>query len=300
MTQPQDNHPLHLDIHQKLASIAAASATPPSWQEAWLRLGPNSTDEDRLEVYRDVRDSGTLPVEAGFFLVAWMLDVLTDRRAEEELREPEARLEAIRQKYNLPENAQEESEAVPAEYQEVLRELHDARCALYASTMEEFGEHELARHYWEDREQFVQTYEAGHNFFHGSESDGDTEDDVWLDMLLTAVSACVEAASPMGPLGLRYHEEDGFWDITIHPTPVELVGGRHDGERVSAGFSLDLEQLRSIFDSILDFGWQALGLNSTEGPSVWVEGVYLGREVFVQVLAYPPEDEEPSLKIETS
>jgi hypothetical protein len=81
---------------------------------------------------------------------------------------------------------------------------------------------------------------------------------------------------------------------------VELVGGRHDGRRVVPGFSLDLDLLRSAFASVTDFGWNALGLNCPEGPYVWVEGVFQGREVYVQVLAYPPEDEEPGLHVEAT
>jgi len=121
----------------------------------------------------------------------------------------------------------------------------------------------------------------------------------WI-ALLEAVSACVEADSPMGPLGLRYREEDGFWGVGIYPTPVELVGGARDETLVAPGFSLDLEQLRSAFDAIVAFGWNALGLHDPDGPPVYVEGVYRGREVFPQVLARAPEDEEPGMKFDTT
>ena len=104
----------------------------------------------------------------------------------------------------------------------------------------------------------------------------------------------------MGPLGLRYRQEDDLWGVTIHPTPVELVGGRHDGEVVMPGIMLDLEQLRAAFDSIAAFGWNALGLNGPAGPHVYVEGVFQGREVYLQVLAYPPKDEEPGLKLDAA
>ena len=82
---PENDHPLHAAINAKLAEIAAASPIPPPWYEAWSRLGPQSTDTERLDVYRAVRDAGSVPEEAGFFLVARMLDVLTDKRAEDRL-----------------------------------------------------------------------------------------------------------------------------------------------------------------------------------------------------------------------
>jgi hypothetical protein len=121
-----------------------------------------------------------------------------------------------------------------------------------------------------------------------------------LDLLQDAVAACVEADSPMGPLGLRYWEEDGFWEVWIYPTPVELVGGAHDGAVVVPGFRLDLEQLRQEFTSVAAFGWNALGLNYPEGPHVYVEGVFRGREVYLQVLACAPEGEEPGLRVDAT
>ena len=66
------------------------------------------------------------------------------------------------------------------------------------------------------------------------------------------------------------------------------------------GFSLDLQQLCELFESVVSFGWNALGLNWPQGPHVYVEGVFQGREVYLQVLAYAPEDEEPGLKVDAT
>ena len=63
---------------------------------------------------------------------------------------------------------------------------------------------------------------------------------------------------------------------------------------------LDLEQLRAAFDSVAAFGWNALGLNGPEGPYVYVEGVFQGREVYLQVLAHVPEDAPPGLKLDAT
>lgn len=291
----EDTHPLHAAIDAKLAEISAAAPVPPSWHDAWSALGPQATDEERLAVYRDVRDAGSVPSEAGFFLIAWMLDVLTDARAEDGLREAEARLESVRQEYGLAEDTP--TEDAPAAYREAMQQSHDAWDRLYVATMEEFGEHQMARLFQDDPEQFDERYETGRQFFHGP--DGDEEELDWLDGLLQAVSACVEVTSAMGPLGYRYREEDGFWEIWIFPTPVELVGGAHDGAVVAPDFSLDLEEPRSFFESVEALGWHALGLNWSEGPHVYVEGVYEGHEVYLKVLAQAPEGEEPGIKVNT-
>lgn len=120
---------------------------------------------------------------------------------------------------------------------------------------------------------------------------------IWLTDLLDAVTSCMEADSPMGRPGLRYQRADDFWEIWIYPTPVELVGGARDGAVLEPGFVLNVEQLRMAFDSVVDMGWNALGLNFVEGPHFYVEGAFGGRELFLQVLAHPPEGEEPGLKL---
>lgn len=306
MNQPPDNHPLRAGIHAKLTEIVTTSSAPLPWQEAWSRLEPQSSDGDKLAVYKAVRDAGSVPPEAGFFLVAWMLDMLTDERAEEGLRDTEAHLDDVRQKYGLGEDAPADTDDAPAEYREAMQRSHDAWDALYVATLQEHCEHDMARLFREDHQHFVELYETGRQFFHGPLDDeddlGDDEldEDDWLDMLHDAVSACVEADSPMGPLGLRYWEADGVYEVWMYPTPVELMGGRHDGEVVVPGFSLDLDGLREAFESVAAFGWNALGLHHTEGPHVYVEGVFAGREVYLQVLAYAPEGEEPGLKLDAS
>ena len=300
MNHSRDDHPLHAAINARLAEIAAALPTPPFWYEAWTRLGSQATDRERLTVYRAVRDAGSVPEEAGFFLVAWMLDVLTDERAEEGLREIEERLKAVREKYGLEADTSADAEDVPNEYREAMQQSHEAWDALYVATLEEHDEHDMARLFLEDEEEFDERYETGRQFFHGPEDDDATEDDDWLNSLLEEVGSCMEPDSPMGPLGLRYREEEGFWEVWLYPTPVELVGGKHDGEVVVPGFSLDLEQLRECFDSVVSCHWNALGLNYPEGPHVAIEGVFQGREVYLQVLAYEPEGEEPGLKLDAT
>ena len=104
----------------------------------------------------------------------------------------------------------------------------------------------------------------------------------------------------MGPLAFRYGEEDGFWEVILYPTPVELVGGASDGEVVQPGFTLDLEGLRSAFEQIDALSWNSLGFGDSEGPYVAIEGKVQGHTVYLQILAYAPEDEEPGMKLDCS
>lgn len=192
MRPASDNQPLYAAINAKPAQIAAAVPEPPPWHQAWVSLGPKSTEQERLAVYRAVRDAGSIPEEAGFYLISWQIDAMA-----------------------LPDAAVQ------------LRPLKD-----------------------------------------GPRAEDEDEDAVWLDHLLEAVSSCVEADSPMGPLGLLYREEDGYWEVWVYPTPVELLGGAQDGAVVVPGYRLDLEALRLTFTSVAAFGWDALGLNDPDGPHV--------------------------------
>lgn len=120
-------------------------ACRPCWRKRLARL---------FTRFRAVRDAGSVPEEAGFFLVAWMLDVLTDERAEEGLRKAEDRLEAVRAKYSLGEDTPAESEDVPDEYRKVMQQSHDAWDELYAATLEEHGEPDTARLFREHQGEF--------------------------------------------------------------------------------------------------------------------------------------------------
>jgi len=299
MTDTRDSDPFLASINGKLAQLGAASPSPP-WCAAWKHLGPESTQEERLAVYKSIRDSRSLPDEAGFYLVSWQIDLITLDHSEEALREQEDRLEAIQKQHGLDEDESWPLGEGPPEYEEAQQQLHDAWDALFASKLEEFGEQEMALLFRTDHKRFQQISEAGRQFFHGPDSDEEEMIPDWLDGLLDAVAACVEADSPMGPLGLRYWEVDGFWEVCIYPTPVELLGGAHDGAVVDPGFSLDLEQLRLMFNTVAAFGWNALGLTNPEGPYVYVEGVYQDRDVYLQVLSRAPEDAEPGMKLDTT
>lgn len=72
------------------------------------------------------------------------------------------------------------------------------------------------------------------------------------------------------------------------------------GALVEPGFVLDIEQLRLSFDSVHDLGWNALGLHFPEGPHLYIEGVFHGHALYLEILAHPPEDEEPGLKLDAT
>src|SRR4051812_35393993 len=176
MTGRGEDDPLHAAIDAKLAQVAGASPTPPPWHEAWTRLGPDSTEEERLAVYRAVRAAGSVPEKAGFYLVSWQIDAITLGRADEGLRGHEDRVEAVRKAHGLAEDDYWPPGEGPPDYQEAQRQLHDAWEALYAVTLDELGEQEMARLFRTDRGRFDRLSEAGRAFFHGPRTGGAEED----------------------------------------------------------------------------------------------------------------------------
>jgi len=120
-----------------------------------------------------------------------------------------------------------------------------------------------------------------------------------METLVEVISECVEAHSPMGPLGYRYLAQGDPCELMVYPTPVELVGGAEDGAVVLPGFSLDLHVLLAHFDRVEACRWSPHGLGpyDPDGPCVSIEGLYQGHDVWLRVLAEPPEDEEPGLRL---
>ncbi len=127
-----------------------------------------------------------------------------------------------------------------------------------------------------------------------------SEAPAWVESLIDLVANCMEAHSEMGPLAFGWRQEEDHWDIMVYPTPGELMGGADDGALVSPGFSLDVQELSTAFEELVDVRWQAeaFGPHDQEGRHISIEGVYDGHHVYLQVLSDAPEDEEPGFKVD--
>jgi hypothetical protein len=66
----RDNSPLYAAINLRLACFIRITRQTLPWYGAWMSLSSESTAEERLSVYQAIRDAGSLPEEAGFYLVA--------------------------------------------------------------------------------------------------------------------------------------------------------------------------------------------------------------------------------------
>jgi hypothetical protein len=296
MSTCENNRP-YSRIDAKLAELVNPLPEKPDWHERWLRLGPQSNDEERLAVYQAIRASGLLPEDAGFYLIAWQIDEIVNRRAETALADIEQELTAIEATHGLEEGEFWGPGEAPPEYETALRQHEQAWDDLFAAQLDEHGEGEIAALFRTDPAEYERRNETGRRYFHGSRLGADSDEDDWLSSLTDVVGGSITPESLMGPLEILYSEEEGFWEVDMYSTPVELVGGPDDGAIVTPGFSVDLEQLRSAFDKIEDLGWNSIGWQDGRGPFVWIEGVYEGRELFLRLLAEPPAGQEAAMKL---
>ena len=124
----------------------------------------------------------------------------------------------------------------------------------------------------------------------------------WLEALVDAAIGCMEAHSATGPVGYRYRQEDALTTVFVYPTPVELVGGEEDGGLVISGFTLDIQALMSLFEQVIEIHWESQAFYPADltGANVAIEAVYQGHSVWMTILAAPPDDEQPGMKLDVT
>lgn len=263
-------------ILRTLAELSAATPAPP-WQDAWKGLAPASSEEQRLAVYQAVRDADSLAPEAGFYLVASQIQHMTWGE-NEAVQALEQRVEALEQQHSVDENDDFfVPEDLPAEYREAVQRLAEAHEAAFAAKLVAYGEHEMARLYWSDRDEFERRLGFGQLFFDGVFARVVKSLD-WLGDLLKAVKRCLQAERPLGPLALRYRQDrDCTWVVTMY-----LADQDHRGALPTPNVTIDLQRLRRKFDPLMPFG------ASVGGQDVQVEGGYRSRKVSLRLLSEPP------------
>jgi len=78
-----DAERLHERIDRKLAALARDLPSPSGWFESWSCLNRKATPEDRLWLCRLIRDSGTLPDDAGYFLISWIVEQMAEQETDQ-------------------------------------------------------------------------------------------------------------------------------------------------------------------------------------------------------------------------
>lgn len=285
-------------IDAKLRELAARLPEAPAWRQAVERLTASTSRKQRLAAYQAVRNAGSLPEDAAFYLVASMLEDAASGPARAKLRKIERQLDDIERRYGLREDEYFAEGEAPAEYEAARKLEREIRDEASRENFRAHGEQEIADLFTRDRSAYYAKFETGRLFFFGTAFSTPDELEAWVDELMAAVSRCINTETPIGPLACRYLTDDDIVDMLIYATPVEIVGGADDGEIVDPDFDLDLVRFHDLFTSIVDFGFSALGSEDECGPHIWLEGEFRGQPVYLHVLSRPPEDEEPGMKFD--
>jgi hypothetical protein len=132
-------------------------------------LGDDALDAQLLVTFRHARDSGVVPPDAGFFLVAHILTAMADEALMDDPRVVRLawELEALEKERGLKAGQTFAPGAAPEDW-EALRTVYEAACdEARATFFRAYGEQEMADVYLLERATFVRRFESGRRFFHG-------------------------------------------------------------------------------------------------------------------------------------
>jgi len=255
---------LHAVIDARLSAITSLREPPP-WNEHWLRLDPESTWEERLFVCQAVRNSGSIPAEAGYFLVSWIIEDLATVVESERVDS----LEFINR-----------------------RESRRANDRSVADLLDQHGEHEMAERFRIDPLGHARRREVGRRFFFEEMGEEPLQDPAWIKEFVRTVSSSLLTDRSTRHLGFRYRVDDHNWEISVYPIHEGRDDEEVEGSVASPSFAWNIEELRSVFDSIDGSGWYAVRPGKTECPYLWIEGNYQTHEVFLRLLPGEPDHVE--------
>lgn len=129
----------------------------------------------------------------------------------------------------------------------------------------------------------------------------------WIAALGDCIAMYMHSDSLMGPIGFTWWEPgsecnpSSDWVIYAYPTANEIQGGPHDGAVAVSAFKLDLNALAAVFSEITGLEWSSPARynGNFDGPSVTFTGSFAGQPVKMRIFHLPPQDEAPSLVIDT-
>jgi uncharacterized protein (DUF885 family) len=162
---------------KKRPGTLAPNLSDPSETQSELRelasrlteLEENALDAQLLVTFREARDNGTVPPDAGFFLVAHILLAMADEALAEDplVLELERELEKMERDYGLLEEQDWTPGEAPEEWEALSRQCDIACDNARAAFFRAYGEQEMAELFLHDRAGFLRRFENGRGFFHG-------------------------------------------------------------------------------------------------------------------------------------
>jgi hypothetical protein len=250
----KDPERLHARIDHKLAALAPHMPSPPAWLESWSCLDSRATAEDRLWVCQLIRSSGTLPEDAGYFLICWIVEQMEEQNLDW-TRDPLQTLNIF--------------------------EACRASERMFAQLLQQHGESDMAHSFLTDRPLHERRREAGRLFFFDPPDPDVPPDPGWHESFLRLVAGSIVPTRPIGSLDHRLTNENGFWEVQV------LLPGDQP-------WGINIEAMREGFERIDSLGWYGAPAGPDDHPYYWVEGEYLERQIFLRISGGPGPVERSS------
>jgi hypothetical protein len=118
--------------------------------------------------FQAVRDSGSLPADAGFYLISWQIELMIMEEDDFRLAHLDDQLAAIEKAHGLKIGEPWPTGTAPDEFQSLNRACQAVWEDLFVEKLEGFGEHAMARLFRVDPARFHQRSSLGREFFYGS------------------------------------------------------------------------------------------------------------------------------------
>jgi len=140
------------------------------WEALVEDMSEDTPLEDRVALYRRIREAGVLPDDAAFFLIAWAMEAIAEERVSEIYeKQYAARFERVADEQGLDEDmlAVLEPDELPQEYRALQLEFAQAVDSLVVATFQTLGEHKMASLYKTNSAEFDRRYDEGYAYFFG-------------------------------------------------------------------------------------------------------------------------------------
>lgn len=292
---------MYAHLNKKLREFANKSPEPPYWYDDWSQLGHRSSLEQRLDVYRDIRDSGDVPDEAGFYLIASVICNMTRDRYKQRFTEIDKELHSIFGKLVFAEEAEVEVNESEV-YRQHLKTVSDEWDWRYITEMTDLGEYDMADLLRCHPVKFEAKAKDGRWFFDHPHLLWD--DLGWSFLLDDSAIACMEPCSTTGDLSIRYRPDMAFWIVRTNLAQFQVSGGSHDGTRLLSFSSIIVNNLLPLFDSVAECVGTLAERHDSAQPQLclMMRGIFKTRAVCLTVMgtssADEPDDEPHVSKVE--
>jgi hypothetical protein len=286
-------------IDAKLRQIVEASKTRPAWLKAWERsmrgrrglIKPGGEQEanpaEPLAVWQAVREAGSVPEDAAFYLIADQIKFMTEVLIGEAINEIDRCMDKLYAEHGF-EDWRAEAHRDSEDFLDYATRFPLGWDRLYHGMMQEHGEGDMARLYRTDRERFEERIAAGELFFYPGRA-APQEAPKALPQWVTEFHDAISRSGCIVPLGrgrpksqVRFGRYRGQPEVWLKVTPTETIRGTRGGEVVAGSFFLDIERLRGVFDEVTASAWQPL---PTSLPAhVAIKGTYRGHQFVLRIL----------------